>query len=99
MQRTLDQVEADLIKEIEKCRTILSGLENNASYDALINDFKQAVAEVDSVWHLTFDQAKLNEMRITKFAANTLIGALDSYKFSLQRAKEQLETLKDEDAS
>lgn len=99
MQRTLDQVENDLIREIEKCRNIVDGLENNPSYQLLVADFKEAADQIDSVWHLTFDQGKLNEMRITKFAANTLVEALNSYKFSLQRAKEQLESLKDEDAS
>lgn len=99
MQRTLDQVENDLIREIEKCRNIIDGLENNESYKLLVADFKEASDQIDSVWHLTMDMGKLTEMRITKMAANTLVTALDGYKFSLQRAKEQLESLKDEDAS
>lgn len=99
MQRTLDQVEADLIREIEKCRSIVDGLENNESYKRLVADFKEAADQIDSVWHLTADLNKLNEMRITKMAANTLVTALDGYKYSLERAKEQLESLKDQDAS
>lgn len=97
MKRTLDQVENDLIREIEKCRNIVDGLENNDSYKLLVADFKEAADQIDSVWHLTMDLNKLNEMRITKMAAVTLVNALDSYKFSLQRSKEQLEKLKDED--
>lgn len=99
MQRTLDQIENDLIKEIEKCRIIIDGLENNDGYKTLVADFKQASDEIDSVWHLQQDLSKLQEMRITKFAAQTLVQALDSYKFSLKRAQEQLEQLKDQDAS
>lgn len=97
MQRDVERLESDLIAEIEKCRLIVDGLENNDSYKKLVADFKEASEQIDSVWHITADLNKLNEMRITKMAAQTLVTALDSYKFSLQRAKEQLELLKDEE--
>lgn len=99
MQRTLDQIEQELIAEIEKCRKIVDNLENNDGYKLLVADFKNAADEIDNVWHLQQDLGKLQEMRITKFAAQTLVEALNSYKFSLKRSQEQLEKLKDEDAS
>lgn len=94
---TLEEVEESLVKEIERCRYIVEGLDNNASYMALVADFKQAADEIDSVWHLQQDLNKLTEMRITKLAAQSLVGALDSYKMSLKRATEQLKTLKEEE--
>ena len=88
--RDLDQVESDLINEIEKCRRIYDGLNNNDAYKELVADFKHAADEIDSVWHLQPDINKLQEMRITKFAAQSLINALDGYKGAMDRAKAQL---------
>jgi hypothetical protein len=98
MQRTLDQVESELINEIEKCRYIIDGLDNNESYKRLVADFQLASDEIDSVWHLEQDLNRLTEMRITKLATQSLVNALDGYKQALERAKEQLEKLKDQDA-
>lgn len=95
MHKTAEQLRSELLVEVEKCRSIIGGLENNDSYKHLVADFKRASDELDSVWHLTFDLDKLNQMRITKMAAQTLIGALDSYKYTLEKAKEQLERLED----
>lgn len=94
MDKTAEIVEEELIKEIEKSRSILDGLSNNESYRMLVDDFKKAAEEIDSVWHLHSDINKLNELRITKFAANTLINALDSYKHTLDKAIQRLEVLR-----
>ena len=95
MSRTTEQIENELIEEIEKCRSICDGLKDNQAYKDMVADFKKAADEIDAVWHLQPDINKLHEMRITKFAANSLVNALDSYKYSMDRAKEQLEKLKD----
>ncbi len=95
MSKTSDQIEQELIEEIEKCREIYDGLKDNLAYQNLVKDFQRAADEIDAVWHLQPDMNKLNEFRITKFAANTLIHALDGYKHSMDKARQQLETLKD----
>lgn len=97
MNKTLNQIESELIQEITKCRTIVDGLKNNDAYKLLVGDFIQAANEIDNVWHLQQDLNRLSEMRITKLAAQTLIQVLDGYESSLNRAKEQLERLSDKD--
>lgn len=95
--RPSEELEKDLIGNIEKARQVIDGLEGNASYQLLINDFKDTAEKIDSVWHLQFDMGKLNEMRITKMAALSIVNALDGYKYDLQRASEQLARLKEEE--
>lgn len=97
MQRTVDSIREELISEIEKSRRILDGLENNEAYKELVSDFKRASDEIDAVWHLQPDLQKLQEMRITKFAADSLIKALDTYKMALERATQQLARLNEEE--
>lgn len=91
-----EEMESYLIDRIEKCTTILEGLENNSAFMMLIEDFKKQANDIDGAWHLQTDLNRLNEMRITKFATNALISALDNYKYDLNRSTEQLAKLRGE---
>lgn len=84
------ELEESLIKRIERCTAILEGLDNNASFNMLLDDFKKAAEDIDNVWHLETDLGRLNEMRITKFATNAIVMALENYKHDLNKASEQL---------
>lgn len=89
-----EEMENFLIDRIEKCTAILEGLENNSSFNMLLEDFKRQASDIDSSWHLQTDLNKLNEMRVGKFAAIALITALDNYKYDLSKSTEQLGKLR-----
>ena len=91
------ELENYLIDRIEKCTTILDGLENNSAFKILLDDFKKSAADIDNVWHLETDLNRLNEMRITKFATNALIMSIENYKHDLEKATEQLAKLRNKD--
>ena len=95
--RSSEELEKELIANIEKARQVIDGLEGNASYQLLVNDFKDTAEKIDSCWHMQFDMGKLTEMRITKMAALSIVNALDGYKYDLQRASESLARLKEEE--
>lgn len=95
-QKSADNLEQDLIKIVERCTLVINGLEGNAAFQTLVEDFKNQAADIDANWHLTTDMGRLNEMRITKFATNALIMAIEHYKYDLNRALEQLAHLKQE---
>jgi hypothetical protein len=97
MNKTAAQVEQELIEQIEKCRFIYEGLKDNGAYIALVDDFKKAIEDIDSVWHLEKDINRLSELRITKLAGITLVNALEEYKSVMQKSKERLETLRNEE--
>ena len=91
------ELENYLIDRIEKCTTILDGLENNSAFKILLDDFKKSAADIDNVWHLETDLNRLNEMRIKKFATNALIMSIENYKHDLEKATEQLAKLRNKD--
>lgn len=91
------ELENYLIERIEKCTSIIEGLENNSAFKALLDDFKKSAADIDTVWHLETDLNRLNEMRITKFATNAIIMSLENYKHDLEKATEQLAKLRNKD--
>jgi hypothetical protein len=86
-----------LISRIEKCTAVLEGLENNAAFKMLVDDFKKSSEDIDMSWHLETDLNKLNELRITKFATNALISAMQNYRYDLEKATEQLAKLRNSD--
>ena len=91
------ELENYLIDRIEKCTAILEGLENNSAFNMLLDDFKKQAEDIDRVWHLETDLGRVNEMRITKFATNALIMAIENYRHDLNRATEQLAKLRNKD--
>lgn len=94
-ERDIEKLERDLVERIEVCRSIYDGLINNQHYQALVKDFSDAAYDIDRVWHLERNPERLQEFRITKMAAMSLVGALDSYKLEIEKAKEQLRKIKD----
>ena len=97
MHDNSEQLENYLLERIEKCTAILEGLENNAAFNMLLDDFKKSASDIDNVWHLETDLNRLNEMRITKFATNALIMSIENYKHDLDRATEQLAKMRNTD--
>lgn len=95
--KTINEIENELIKIIEKSGMVVHGLENNQAYIQLISDFKDTANKIDDAWHLVSDLNKLNEMRITKLAAVSIVNALDNYKMDLNKATEQLAKLRNPD--
>lgn len=89
--------EAEILKKIERSQVIFEGLQGYTPFLMMLDDFKDTIKSIDDGWHLFTDINKLNELRITKFAAVSIINVLDNYKHDLVRAQEELVKLQNPD--
>lgn len=92
-----EQHERFLLNKIEDLRSIVTGLENHAPFLKLIEMWKETRDRIDDNWHFITDPVKMNEARITKFAANDLINIIDIMKSDLSRAEIELYKLQHPD--
>lgn len=97
MQRTQQQVEDEYIQRIERCNFIINGLENHEPFRAIMADFLQTIKNIDGAWHLMSDINRLNELRVTKLAAVSIVNCLDNYKFDLEKSTKELAELQNPD--
>lgn len=97
MGRTQEQVEDELLKRMERCNFVINGLQNYEPFRAILADFETTLKNIDRVWHLTSDLNKLNELRITKLAATSLLNSLDNYKFDLEKCTKELAEIQNPD--
>lgn len=86
-----------LISQIDELSVIVNGLDNYAPFNKLIEKWKKTNEAIDSSWHLFTDLNKLNEARITKFAAMELINCIESLKSDLNKAQTELVKLQNPD--
>lgn len=87
---SVEKIVNELTATTSRCSLIINGLENNESFNMLLDDFKKQREIIDNNWHLIDDPLKLNQLRITKFAALSLINSLDNYKHDLHKAQQTL---------
>lgn len=95
--RTQEQMEKELIARIAKSNMVIQGLENHGPFKTVMEDFKGTIEMIDNSWHLVGDPAKLNEFRVTKMAAISLVNCLDGYKFDMKKATEELAKIQNPD--
>ena len=91
------ELEEELIRRIDEGGYIVNGLEKHEPYLKLIEIFKQTRQQIDDTWHLVSDPAKLSELRVTKFAANTLIDFIPNLKGDVDRFQQELVKLQNPD--
>lgn len=95
--REIVEVEQELISRIGDLSVIVDGLEHHAPFLKLIETFQRTVKSIDSVWHMTIDPQKLNELRITKFAADEIINYISIAKQERQKLQMELAKLENPD--
>ena len=88
-QKTIEQYEEELINRIKDASFIINGLDNYGPYNKIVDMFKENRQYIDDHWHLVNDPAKINELRISKMACNTLINFVSNLK--MDREKFQIE--------
>lgn len=79
-----------LVEQVSEFTSILGGLEHNDGFLKLVDKWKSTNDALDASWHLIYDPIKLNEARITKFAAMELINTIETLKADLERAQHEL---------
>ena len=95
--RTLEEFELALVKDIAERQLILDGLDGNQAYERVIESFKRTACDIDARWHTVNDPNILIEMRITKMAAVELINYLDYVRSDLERLRMELAKIKNPD--
>lgn len=94
MDKTAQQLEEELIKRIETKSFIVNGLENHEPYLRAIESFRSTRDSIDQTWHLVMDFNKLQELRMTKMAANSIINFVSDMKFDLDKLQSELVKLR-----
>lgn len=80
----------ELITKIDECTRVVTGIEGSDAWGIIRKDFERQRKLIDDNWQSIFDEKKLDELRITKFAIKTLLDLIESYKHDLETAKEEL---------
>jgi len=93
----IQELEEELIVRIERMRFIISGLEGYKPFEEVLEMFRETRKNIDENWHLLNDITKLNELRMTKMAVNTLIEYIPNLKNDLNRYQEELIKLQNPD--
>lgn len=96
-QKTILDVKKELTNRVEELSPIVNGLENYEPYRQLLKLWDNTNKIADNSWHMTFDPQKLNELRITKYAALALINTIPNMKDELNRIQEELVKLNNPD--
>lgn len=91
-EKNIDKIIEELQAKISRCQAIINGLENNESFNMLIQDLKKNIEIIDGNWHLVpvVEHGKLLELRVTKLAAVTLINIIDGYRNDVAAATKAL---------
>lgn len=93
-EKTLVDYEEELVRRIEDLSYIITGLENYGPYNKAIDMFKQTRSAIDETWHLVTDPVKFSELRMTKFAANSIIDYVQNLKSDLDKLQVELVKLR-----
>ena len=85
--------EAKLIEKIGRCQIIVNEIGTGKAWGFLLEDFSKTKQTIDDNWHLVSDPTKLAELRVTKFAIQTIMTTLLTYQHDLDMAQKELITL------
>lgn len=80
----------ELVRRIGRIRTIIEGLENHEPFKMMVSDFQNTLISVDSSWHTVLDAKRLEELRVNKLAAVSILNCLDHYKHDMNILVRQL---------
>ena len=95
--KTLAEVEESFVKRIEELSYLVNGLDNYDPYLKAIDRFKQTRDDIDRNWHLVMDKNKLDEIRLSKMAANSIINFVNDLKYELEMLQKELIMLRNPD--
>jgi len=96
-EKTIAEYENDLVRRIDELSYIINGLENYGPYSRVVEMFKVTRTSIDDNWHLIADPVKISELRMTKYAVNTLIDYIPSLKQDLEKLQVELVKLQNPD--
>lgn len=79
-----------LVNKIDECTRVVQGIDGSEAWKIIFKDFERQRQLIDDNWQCIFDEKKLDELRITKFAVKTLLDLINTYKTDLEQAKDEL---------
>jgi len=83
----------ELIVKISECERVVREFENSESWKIVLRDIGQMRQKIDDNWAMVFEDKKLDEMRVTKFAVMYLLNIINSYKSDMELAKKELHAI------
>ena len=86
-----------LTNRMNECEEVVRHLETCPAFSVIIKDLNFQKELIDNNWHLTNDEVKLKEFRITKFAIMHLLNLRNKYSDELIQAKAEFEKLNNTD--
>ena len=91
-------LEEALIQQIADLEFLVKGLEHYAPFKKAIEMWATTRDRIDETWHLLNpDSDKFRELRVTKYAVNTLIEFIPNLKQDLRKCQEDLVKLQNPD--
>lgn len=90
--------EALILSKIEECNEVLRHLDSCPSWQIIVKDLEGQRQLIDANWHLTLDEKKLQEFRVTKFAVMHLLEIKDKYAKDLEHAQTELRKYSNQDS-
>lgn len=88
--RTRDEYRDEMLKRLSELSFMVNGLENHEAYATLLRNFEESARLIDSAWQSETDPARLNQMRITKLAAMTLLEFIPQAKEEMDKIQAEL---------
>lgn len=88
--KTINDIVRNLEDEISELDYIVQGLENHEPYNRMVRMFEKNKQVVDDNWHLVGDPMKLQEFRVTKMAADTLVNFIPRLKNDIEKMRIEL---------
>lgn len=87
---TIGEFTASIKEQIAELDYIVQGLKTHEPWLRAVKMFAQNKQVVDDNWHLVADMAKLQEFRITKMAADTLVYFVERLEGDIQKLRIEL---------
>lgn len=97
MEKTVDELKQEKVKQLSRCEIVLSQLTNNPAWQIVIEDFTKQKQMIDDNWHLVADDNRLKELRVTKMAIQALITAVQNYAADKDRLTREIHELNNPD--
>ena len=96
-EKTAQEYEEEIVKQIESLQYIISGLKDYGPYLKVVEMFEKTRKSIDDNWHLVSDPVKLSELRMTKYAVNTLIDYIPNIQMDLEKLHVELAKVQNPD--
>lgn len=89
-----------LLRKISRNSQIVSELKDSASWRMIREDFLDTKRRIDDTWAFVpvTEPEKLQELRVTRLAVDSIINLLGNYEHDLKTAQEQLAKADDPEA-